>query len=401
MRLRVAGNGTWKRPRAAHVAQVKPFLPLDRRRTISSYGYTQAKALVYSKYGEPQDVLSLHGYSLSPPTGSNVVVRMLTCPINPADVNQIQGVYPSKPEMNSLLGTSDPSAVAGNEGVGEVINIGSHVKTMAKGDWVIMKSTGMGTWRTHMEVDESKLLKIDDKGGLTPLQVGTVSVNPCTAYRMLLDSAQWNFRGDEWFIQNGANSGVGRAAIQLGREWGFKSINVIRSREDKAEEQKLRNELTDLGATKVITEEELVAREMKDLIKEWTNGGREAIKVALNCVGGKPATALAKFMSPGASMVTYGAMSKQPLSLPASLLIFKDLSFRGFWVSSWSDRNPDAKKQTVDDILRLTRAGKFKDIPVEECRWRWDTDVDILKKAVQGTLGGFRAGKGVFTVEES
>jgi mitochondrial enoyl-[acyl-carrier protein] reductase / trans-2-enoyl-CoA reductase len=401
MRLRVATNGSWKSLRAVQIPQLKPCLPLDRRRTISSYGYTQAKALVYSKYGEPQDVLSLHGHSLSPPAGSNVVVRMLTCPINPADVNQIQGVYPSKPEMNTLLGTSDPSAVAGNEGVGEVINVGSNVKTMAKGDWVIMKSTGMGTWRTHMEADESKLLKIDNKDGLTPLQVGTVSVNPCTAYRMLLDSAKWGFRGDEWFIQNGANSGVGRAAIQLGREWGFKSINVIRGREDKAEEQKLRDELTQLGATKVITEEELMAREMKDQIKTWTNGGREQIRVALNCVGGKPATALAKFMSPGASIVTYGAMSKQPLNLPASLLIFKDLSFSGFWVSSWSDRNPDAKKQTVEDILRLTRAGKFKDIPVEECRWKWDTDVQILKKAVQGTLGGFRAGKGVFTIEES
>lgn len=370
-------------------------------RTITSYGYTQAKALVYSKYGEPQDVLELHGHSISPPSGSTVVLRMLTSPINPADVNQIQGVYPSKPDMDTLLGTAEPSAVAGNEGVAEVINTGSGVKTLAKGDWVIMKSTAMGTWRTHMAVDESRLLKIDDKEGLTPLQVGTVSVNPCTAYRMLLDSTKWGFRGDEWFIQNGANSGVGRAAIQLGRHWGFKSINIIRGREDKSEEKKLRDELIELGATKVVTEEELAAREMKDQIKEWTNGGREEIKVGLNCVGGKPATALAKFLSPGGTMVTYGAMSKQPVSLPASLLIFKDLNFSGFWVSKWSDRHPDQKKQTVNDVLDLTRKGKFKDIPVEECSWGWKTEADMLKKAVQGTLGGFRAGKGVFMFEET
>lgn len=325
---------------------------------------------------------------------------MLTCPINPADVNQIQGVYPSKPEMTTTLGTTEPAAVGGNEGVGEVLNIGSSVKSVQKGDWVIMKYTGMGTWRTHMSVDESQLHKIDDKSGLTPLQVGTVSVNPCTAYRMLLDFSKWNFRGDEWFIQNGANSGVGRAAIQLGREWGFKSINVIRGREDKVEEQKLKDELYDIGATKVITEEELQGKQIKDQIKEWTNGGREEVKVALNCVGGKPATALAKYLSPGASMVTYGAMSKQPLTLPASMLIFKDLRFAGFWVSKWSDKYPDLKKQTVDDILRLTREGKFKDIPVEECSWGWKTDDEILKKAVQGTLGGFRAGKGVFKFEE-
>jgi mitochondrial enoyl-[acyl-carrier protein] reductase / trans-2-enoyl-CoA reductase len=379
-----------RRPAPTASLSTRLTVPLDRRRQISSFGYTQAKALVYSKYGEPQDVLQLHNHSISPPSGTSVVVRMLASPINPADVNQIQGVYPSKPEMTSLLGTSSPAAVGGNEGVGEVVNIGSSVKGLQKGDWVIMKYTSQGTWRTHMAVDETQLHKIDDISGLTPLQVGTVSVNPCTAYRMLLDFGKWSFRGDEWFIQNGANSGVGRAAIQLGKEWGFKSINVIRSRDDKAAEQKLKDELYTIGATHVITEEELQAREMRD-----------QIKVGLNCVGGKAATALAKFLSPGSTLVTYGAMSKQPLALPASLLIFKDLRFAGFWVSRWSDKHPDLKKQTVDDILRLTREGKFSDIPVEECAWDWKTDEDVLRKAVQGTLGGFRAGKGVFRFEES
>ena len=328
-------------------------------------------------------------------------MRFLTCPINPADINQIQGVYPSKPEMNTLLGTSDPAAVAGNEGVAEVISTGSGVKSVQKGDWVIMKSTGQGTSCTHKALDESQLFKTDDKEGLSPLQVGTVSVNPCTAYRMLLDYGKWDFRGDEWFIQNGANSGVGRAAIQLGREWGIKSINVIRGRDDKTEEDKLKKELYDLGATQVITEEELMGREIRDKIKEWTRGGREQIKVGLNCVGGKPGTALAKFLSSEASMVTYGAMSKKPLELPASLLIFKNLNFTGFWVSKWSDKHPDQKKQTVDDVLRMTRQGNFKDIPVQECKWDRDTTVDTLRSAVQGTLGGFRAGKGVFVFGET
>lgn len=83
------------------------------------------------------------------------------------------------------------------------------------------------------------------------------------------------------------------------------------------------------------------------------------------------------------------------------MLIFKDLRFTGFWVSKWSDKHPDLKKQTVDDILRLTRAGKFRDIPVDECTWGWSTEEDTLRTAVQGTLGGFRAGKGVFKFEDS
>lgn len=372
------------------------IFPLDRRRHISTFGYTQAKALVYSRYGEPADVLQLHGHSISPPSGTEVVLRMLTAPINPADINQVQGVYPSKPSMDTKLGTSEPTAVAGNEGVAEVVSTGSNVKTLEKGDWAVMRHTSQGTWRTHLALDESQLFKIEDKSNLTPLQVGTVSVNPCTAYRMLLDFAKWSFMGDEWFIQNGANSGVGRAAIQLAREWNIKSINIIRDREDQSELDCLKQELYDLGATKVVTETELQSKGITDQIKSWTNNGREPIKVALNCVGGKPVIAMAKPLAPGASMVTYGAMSKQPLTLPASMLIFKNISFHGFWVSKWSDQNPEQKKQTLEDVLRLTRQGKFKDIPVQECPWDRDTEVGLLREAVQGTLGGFRKGKGVF-----
>ncbi|TAQ84529.1 hypothetical protein B7494_g7158 [Chlorociboria aeruginascens] len=372
------------------------FGPLTARRYKSGpYGYTQAKALVYSKHGEPCDVLSLHTHSISPSLPSDsLLLRTLATPINPADINQIQGVYPSRPPFTSLIGTSSPSAVGGNEGCLEVVSTGSSIKSVTKGDWVIMRSTGFGTWRTHTLATESDILKIEDKNGLTPIQVGTVSVNPCTAYRMLKDFEDLN-EGD-WFIQNGANSGVGRAAIQFGKLWGLNSINVIRDRPDASETEKMRQELLDLGATKVVTESELMDREFPSQVKEWTNGGREPLKLGLNCVGGKATGALVKCLSAGGHLVTYGAMSKQPLTLPTGLLIFKDIKFSGYWVSRWSDGHPEEKKSTVAEILDLIREREFKDIPVKEVRWDWDTKEQILKEAVQGTLEGFRAGKGVF-----
>ncbi|KAN0089368.1 NAD(P)-binding protein [Hyaloscypha variabilis] len=368
---------------------------LCRRHKSGPYGYTQAKALVYSKYGEPSDVLSLHTHSISPSLPSSaLLLRTLASPINPADINQIQGVYPVKPPFTSLLGTSAPSAVGGNEGCFEVVSVGSAIKSVTKGDWVIMKNTGFGTWRTHTLAEEKDILKIGNKEGLTPIQVGTVSVNPCTAYRMLKDFEKMS-EGD-WFIQNGANSGVGRAAIQLGRQWGLKSINIIRDRPDTAATLAMKNELLGLGATKVVTESELMDQSFKEKVNEWTSGGRELIKVGLNCVGGKPTSALIKHLSPSGHLITYGGMSKQPLSLPVSALIFKDIKFSGYWVSRWSDAHPDDKKRTVDEILEMTRKGTFKDIPVQELRWDWGTEETTLKKAVQGTLSGFRAGKGVF-----
>lgn len=272
------------------------------------------------------------------------------------------------------------------------MSVGTSVKSMTKGDWVVMKHTDFGTWRTHALAEEENALKIN-KEGLNAIQVGSVSVNPCTAYRMLKDFEQ--MEAGDWFIQNGANSGVGRAAIQLGAEWGLKSINIIRDRPDAAATQAMKDELLGLGATKVVTESELMEKGFSEQIKEWTNGGREQVKVGLNCVGGKPTSALVKCLSNSGHLVTYGGMSKQPLQLPTAALIFKDIKFSGFWVSRWSDAHLEEKKRTVDDILEMTRQGKFKDIPVQELKWDWDTEEARLKEAVQGTLQGFRAGKSV------
>lgn len=319
--------------------------------------------------------------------------------MNPADVNQIQGVYPSKPPFDTTLGTQEPSAVGGNEGAFEVLATGSGVKNLNQGDWVIMKRTGQGTWRTHAQLDESQLIKIDNKEGLTPLHVGTVSVNPVTAYRMIRDFCEWDWMraGEEWFIQNGANSGVGRAAIQLGREWGIKSLNVVRQRKTPEETEALKQELRDLGAAVVVTEEEMLTGNFREIVHEHTRQGREPIRLALNCVGGKSATSLAKTLAPNSHMVTYGAMSKQPVALPSGLLIFKNLVFNGFWVSKWGDKHPELKENTIKDVLQLIRAGRFKDIPVDDVEWSWDSDGAKLAESVQGTLEGYRSGKGVFT----
>jgi len=119
---------------------------------------------------------------------------------------------------------------------------------------------------------------------LTPLQVGTVSVNPVTAYRMIKDFCNWDWMrtGEEWLIQNGANSGVGRAAIQLSREWGIKTLNVVRERGTPEETEALKKDLYDLGASAVVTESELLSGGFKEMISELTRKGKEPIRLGLN-----------------------------------------------------------------------------------------------------------------------
>ncbi|KAK3191099.1 mitochondrial 2-enoyl thioester reductase [Lecanicillium sp. MT-2017a] len=199
----------------------------------------------------------------------------------------------------------------------------------------------------------------------------------------------------QWFIQNGANSGVGRAAIQFGKLWGLRSINVIRDRESPEETELLKQELIGLGADIVVTESQFLAREWRDRLAEITRHGRDEISLAMNCVGGKSATTLARALGEGGTMVTYGGMSKQPVSLPIGLLIFKDIRFVGFWLSKWNERDVAGRKHMIGDILSLMKQGKFHDGPVEQLNWNWETEEETLKEAVQSCLTGFRKGKGV------
>ena len=200
----------------------------------------------------------------------------------------------------------------------------------------------------------------------------------------------------DWWIQNGANSGVGRAALQLGRLRGLKSIAVVREREDESRQRALESELEELGADHVVGANQIAEKGFKDQVKEWTEHGKRPLKLALNCVGGKPATDMSKVLANGGTMVTYGAMGRNPMKIGAGPLIFNDLSFRGFWVTQWADKNPEEKKKVVEEVFDLYRSGKFRDVPYEEIPWTSDTKENDLRQAVQGTLEGFRGGKGVF-----
>lgn len=294
-----------------------------------------------------------------------------------------------------------------------MLSAGDPSSDLKKGDWVIPAASQFGTWRTHAVAEAGQLLKVN-KEGLTPMQVATISVNPCSAYRLLRSygpSAGLKMPGlgmrplevgsGEWFIQNGANSGVGRAAIQFGKLWGLRSINVIRDRDSVEATEALKQELYDLGADVVVTDSQFQSREWKDQLAEITRKGREQIGLGLNCVGGKSATAIARSLGEGGTMVSYGGMAKQPVALPVGLLIFKDIRFVGFWLSKWNEKDVSGRKHMIEDILSLTRAGQFRDVPVEEVKWDWETEEATLKNAVQEGLSGFRKGKGVFVFGET
>lgn len=299
------------------------------------------KALLFRKHGDPSQVVQLEDVDLPPMGAKGVLVKMLAAPINPSDINMIQGTYAILPDL---------PAVGGNEGVAQVVEVGSQVKTLKAGDWVIPKDAGLGTWRTEAVLAEDDVISLPNDIPL--LSAATLGVNPCTAFRMLSDFEE--LKPGDSVIQNAANSGVGQAVIQIAAARGINTINVIR---DRPEFTQLSDRLKAIGATYVIKEEALRRPEMKELFKTCPKP-----KLALNGVGGKSATELLRHLQFRGSMVTYGGMAKQPVTVPVSALIFKDVKVRGFWVTQWKREHSsdgEAFRAMLDELCHLIRQGKL------------------------------------------
>ena len=314
--------------------------------------------------------------------------------MNPADVNQIHGTYPSKLPFTNALSTSDPSAVPGNEGCFEVIATGSSVRTVERGDWVIPRTPGLGTWRTHLQVDERSVMQVKNQG-LSHTEVATASVNPVTAWRLLTDFV--DLKKGDWFMHNGATGAVGQSLMQFAKLWGLNNIAIIKGPMNGNITEQLKYQLREVGATQVFTEFESQAPKFRERITEETNG--KGLRLGLNCIGGLLFSKMASVLNPGAQLVTYGNMSRQVTRLSAGNMIFRDLIYRGFWVTRWSEAHPEEKEDTVRAILDLMRDRTIQVPMLNKVLWEWFTPKERLINIVEETFNRNRKGKGIFVFE--
>lgn len=289
------------------------------------------KAAIYETHGNPAEVLRVVELPWPEPAANEVVVKMSAAPINPADLNSIEGKYPIRPPL---------PATPGMEGAGIVVELGSDVRDLALGTQVIVPH-GCGTWREACAIDADKLVAAPPE--IEPIQAAMLKVNPITAWRMLHDFVP--LQPGEWLIQNAANSAAGQCVIQIARELGYKTVNVVRRPE-------LVEELRNLGGDVVLVDGE----NLRDEAAAAT--ARAPIRLALNAVGGENALRVAKTLASDGTMVSYGAMSLQPLCIPNGMFIFKNLRFTGFWVNKWYDAaTPEQRAGTFAPIFEMAKRG--------------------------------------------
>ncbi|KAM4721227.1 quinone oxidoreductase isoform 2-T3 [Rhinophrynus dorsalis] len=156
------------------------------------------------------DVLKLCSDVPIPVPGENqVLIRVHACGINPVETYIRAGTYVRKPSLPYTPGT-DVSGV--------IEDVGKHVTSFKKGDRVFTTSTITGGYAEYAVSSVDTVYPLPEQ--LSFKQGAAISIPYFTAYRALFSKA--HTRPGEVVLVHGASGGVGIAACQIARAYGFK-----------------------------------------------------------------------------------------------------------------------------------------------------------------------------------
>jgi NADPH:quinone reductase-like Zn-dependent oxidoreductase len=282
------------------------------------------KAVVFEQFGDPAEVLQVREIPEPKPGPGQVRVRMLASPIGPADFLTVRGEYGHRPKLPATPGTEGVGIVEAGHGLLGRLRVGRRV--------AVLNETG-GNWQEKVVVPALRVVPLSRH--VPDDQAATFFVNPATAFIMTRLVLKVPPRA--WLLQTAAGSALGRMVIRLGRHFGFRTINVVRRREQA-------EELLQAGGDAAIGTE---SESIEDRVQALTGG--EGVPFALDAVGGTTGSAVVRSLARGGRLLVYGTLAEEPLCLPSRMLFLGVKRIEGFWLSDW------ARRQGVWTMIRLFR----------------------------------------------
>jgi putative PIG3 family NAD(P)H quinone oxidoreductase len=173
------------------------------------------RAIAIARPGGPE-VLTLVERPRPEPSRGEVRIRVRATAINRADLLQRMGAYPAP--------SDSPPDIPGLEFAGEVSALGPGVERLAVGDRVF-GLVGGGGYAEELVAHERAVARIPD--GLSFEDAAAVPEAFITAHDAIVGQA--GLRGGETLLVHAVGSGVGTAAVQLGRALGTFVIGTART----------------------------------------------------------------------------------------------------------------------------------------------------------------------------
>ncbi|WP_339865095.1 zinc-dependent alcohol dehydrogenase family protein [uncultured Algoriphagus sp.] len=276
--------------------------------------------VIFEKVGLPEEVLQVKESPAPEPQPHEVQIQVKARNINPSDLMFIQGRYGIQPNLPSSAGFEAAGIVSKSDAEGK-FPVGTRVMFTAQG-------TNTGTWREYITLPAKQVIPMPE--GMSFEIACQAFVNPVTAVAMVNKS---DLKAGEWLLLTAGASAFGKFAIQVAKSKGINVACTVRHDEQK-------KYLSDLGADLVVNTEK---EDLKKVVSEVTGEGVSAV---FDAVGGELAAKALTCLKQFGKMYAFGLLSGEATPLNTGLMIFKEITIEGFWLSSILQRisNEDRAK---------------------------------------------------------
>jgi NADPH2:quinone reductase len=290
------------------------------------------KAVLCTHFGPPE---SLTLADIAPPSAGagDAVVRVKAVALNFFDTLIIAGKYQHKPPF--------PFS-PGGEFAGTIESVGSAVADIGAGDRV-MGYSGWGAAREIVALGEERLVKIPDQ--LDFERAAGLTVTYGTTLYALRERAA--LKPGESLVVLGASGGTGLAAVELGKIMGARVIACASSDEK-------------LAFVRAHGADEIVNYEREDLRGALRRlGGERGIDVVYDPVGGRYAEPALRSLGWLGRYLVIGFAAGEIPKIPLNLALLKSCDIRGVSWGAWTQREPQAQRKLMADIVNWCAQGKL------------------------------------------
>ena len=292
-------------------------------------------AITYRRCGDPSEVLEFTDIGEPPPPRfGQLQIQVSAFPIHPGDLLAI-----------SVTQTAGRALIAGVEATGVVTEVGAGVTSFSPGTRVTF-FPHLGAWRQVVNVDAAIAVPVPDS---VPDEVAAQMLcNPITALMLRRAAQQHVGVGfDAVVLNNAAASSVGRLFTAVAEQHQIATISIVRS-EQRA--QQLRDRFPTVPV--------ISTSDPGWVEKVHTAAAGRPIPVALDPVGGTAAGDLLSALSPGGTLIIYGALAQAPIPLHAATVLHSALAITGLTIKSVA--NCGVTWRTSVLVWRTTRTMRLR-----------------------------------------
>ncbi len=267
----------------------------------------------------------------------DILIKVAASGVNRADIYQAQGSYPAPKGASPILGL---------EVSGEVIQLGSKVRSHSIGDKVCALLQG-GGYAQYVSVPEYRALAIPENMDI--VTAGGIMETYSTAYLNLMEIGKLQ-PGQTVLIHGGA-SGVGTAAIQISHHFGCKVITTAGSKK-KCEICR------SIGADYAINYKK---EDFVSLCKEITGG--KGVDLVLDMVGGDYIQKNLKVLKYAGKMISIAFIKGSSIELDISSILMKNITYIGSTLRSKDEEFVYDLLQSLREIVwPLFESGQIKPV---------------------------------------